>query len=75
MNTISVSALIAKLKEFEPNLPVVVQGYEGGFDDVTSASKISIQLDANQEDYMGRHEQAGDKPGQPAILLISNRRQ
>lgn len=67
--------LIDKLKRFDPLLPLFIQGYEGGIDDVMDAKKIDVLLDVNEEAYLGRHEQASDKAGQPAIVLISNRRQ
>ena len=39
-----ISELIAKLKELPQDLPVVVRGYEGGFDDVNDVKTLELEL-------------------------------
>ena len=39
-----ISELIAKLKELPQDLPVVVRGYEGGFDDVNDVRTLKLEL-------------------------------
>lgn len=44
----NVSELINMLKKCDPHQRVVVDGYEGGFDDVTDVRVQSILVDANK---------------------------
>jgi hypothetical protein len=70
----TVKDLITLLGEFDPNLNIVVRGYEDGFDDVTGASIVTLRLAANPEEYYGRHSKSEDTTGKAALLLKSNRR-
>lgn len=53
---------IAELRELLANypqdLPVMVEGYEGGFDDVTANNVATkqVRLEVNPEWYYGRHD-------------------
>lgn len=51
-----VKELIEKLQELDPNLPVLVEGYEGGCNDVKDLTEIQIIRDVNLEWYYGSHE-------------------
>ena len=52
-----VKELIEQLKQLNPELMVVVRGYEGGVNEVVSYEECNIALDANKGDwYYGRHE-------------------
>ncbi|MBW9333858.1 hypothetical protein FEE59_10105 [Herbaspirillum sp. RU 5E] len=44
----NVSELIELLKQFDPQQRVLIDGYEGGFDDVTDVSVQCILVDANK---------------------------
>ncbi|BFM39095.1 hypothetical protein [Synechocystis sp. LKSZ1] len=57
----TIAALIEVLSQYDPSLPVVVQGYEGGYNDVSILETLDIQFDVNTEDYYGAH---GDVRGQ-----------
>ena len=53
----TVGNLIELLKEHDPNLPVMVRGYEGGVDDVNVLEKIKVVLNSNTTEwYYGDHE-------------------
>jgi hypothetical protein len=52
----NVGELISKLQELDPNLRVVLPGYEGGFDDLNSFDQIKIVLNFNDRWYYGSHE-------------------
>lgn len=71
----TVQELINILNNCNKSLPIVVQGYEGGFDDVIGIKETRLILDANSEDYLGHHESAkNDINASIAIWLVSNRR-
>lgn len=55
----TVKELIQILGAYSNDLRVVVNGYEGGFDDITPdrISVIQIQLDVGTEDWEGQHEE------------------
>ncbi len=48
--------LIEILESFDPNTPVMVDGYEGGVGEPAAATYIGVQIDVNGEDYYGPHE-------------------
>ena len=51
-----VKELIEKLQELDPNLPVLVDGYEGGCNDLKELSEIEVIRDVNTQWYYGTHE-------------------
>jgi hypothetical protein len=51
-----VKELIEKLSQLDPELMVVIRGYEGGVDEVSNYGLCNIWLNANDEWYYGRHE-------------------
>ena len=57
----TVGELIEQLRALDPELRVVVRGYEGGVNDVSELRHLKIELDANSAWYYGRHEEA-DRP-------------
>jgi len=56
----TVAQLIESLKNYPSDLPVVVSGYEGGYNDVDSFENIKIVRDFNKEWYYGKHEDVAD---------------
>ena len=59
-----VKELIEKLSQLDPELMVVVAGYEGGVNEVSDYGLCDIELNVNDEWYYGKHEMLaeGDKP-------------
>ena len=55
-----VKGLIKALKKVNPELNVVIKGYEGGVDDMRSMKGITIERDVNTAWYYGDHEQVED---------------
>jgi len=51
-----VKDLIKELQSYDPELMVVIDGYEGGVDEATKAIDVSLKLDVNTEWYYGKHE-------------------
>ena len=69
----TVEELIDMLAKVDKSLQVVVQGYEGGLDDVTGVYHLNISRNVNEPEYYGRHEPT-EKQGTPAVQILSNRR-
>lgn len=51
----TIQELIETLSNFPADTPVVVRGYEGGFNDVNGVEAIDIQLNINTVWYYGAH--------------------
>ena len=57
----TVEELINKLKEFDPKLPIMLHGYEGGvYDGPNRFYQAIVALSVNQEWYYGPHEIMSD---------------
>jgi hypothetical protein len=61
----TIAELIEALSQFDPSTLVVVSGYEGGYNDVVSVTKASIQLNVNHSWFYGAH---GSNDHQPEPL-------
>ena len=59
-----VKELIELLSQMNPELLVVVAGYEGGVDEIDKFEMCDIELNVNTAWYYGKHEilAEGDKP-------------
>ena len=62
----TVQNLIELLKEHDPNLPVMVRGYEGGVDDANVLEKIKVVLNSYTDWYFGDHEEYFDLNDAPS---------
>ena len=65
----TVQDLIRILRTYPPDMRVVVNGYEDGFDDVSSdrIAMVKVQLNRGTKDWQGRHlEPATQTKGMPA---------
>lgn len=62
---ITVKELIEKLQTVDPDLVVLIPGYEGGYREVVFSSHVrSLQKDVHDEWYYGPHDEIFD--GTPA---------
>ena len=52
----TVSELIAQLQQYPEDMRVIVDGYEGGYDDIKSVHTIPIMVNVNDQSYMGSHD-------------------
>lgn len=52
----TVAELIEKLKKFPPDLLVVTDGYEEGYDSIKSVSEINLIEAEKKEWYLGKYE-------------------
>jgi hypothetical protein len=68
-----VSELIEQLKAFDPDLMVVVDGYEGGVDEPEPPVEILLKLNVHKDWYYGKHDAAHatdeEKPDCAAVYL------
>lgn len=58
--TVRVIDLIEKLQTLDPELPVFVNGYEGGCNDICHVTEIDVIRNVNTEWYYGAHEKVRD---------------
>lgn len=59
----NIAQLIEQLQQYDPETIVVITGREGGFNEVSEVSEISIKLNANTSWYYGKHEVTyGEQP-------------
>ena len=62
------SELIQLLKEYPPDMEVFIDGYEGGYGDVTCVETLKITTErVNNEWYYGSHEQ--DDNGKEVVYI------
>jgi hypothetical protein len=53
---VTIKELIESLSKFAPNTPVVIGGYEGGYNDVSIVEPLTMQLNVNEKHhYYGAH--------------------
>ena len=64
----TVKQLIEKLQQFDPEAMVVVAGYEGGYNEISDAGDICLNLNVNKQWYYGEHE--WDKNGECRAICI-----
>ena len=57
--SLTVKDLVRLLAEYPPDLRVVVDGYEGGYDDLSEGQlrKIRIALNVGDAEWVGDHEE------------------
>ena len=51
----TVEELINALQQYDPKLRVAVQGYEGGYSDVSRAEPVELALNVHDDWYYGPH--------------------
>ena len=66
----TIKELIEKLQSFQEDTKIVVAGYEGGFNDVSTIHEIKIKEDVNKEWFYGAHEESDDGEGICAVSLM-----
>jgi hypothetical protein len=67
----NVGQLIKQLEKLDPELMVVVRGYEGGVNEVVSHTVCNIAIDANKgEWYYGRHEVMNKTTKVPTVKAV-----
>jgi hypothetical protein len=57
---VTVKELIEKLQTLDQEMPVFINGYEGGYDDLTDLANIEVVKDVNTQWYYGSHEKIDD---------------
>jgi hypothetical protein len=70
----TVAELIEHLQACPPDLDVVVQSYEEGFDPVTDLRQLSLAETANKPWYLGVYEECASSDKQAVLIHSSNNR-
>lgn len=66
----TVAELIERLKGFDPGMSVVVAGYEGGYNDLSSVVLVRMVPEADTCWYCGAHEEADDGSEKAITALL-----
>ena len=66
----NVEELMKILKAMPPKSRVIIEGYEGGYDDILVVKKIPIRLNANKEDQLGAHKLSTSLKAKIAVGII-----
>lgn len=71
----NVAELIEHLRKFPANLPVLIEGYETGWDGIHELRTAGVVLYRNAEAWDGEYQLATEfkQAGQPAVLLVGRR--
>lgn len=56
----TVEQLINELEKFPKNLPVLVNGYECGYCDISKVVPTKVKLNVHIEDFNGPHDETVD---------------
>ena len=64
-----VKQLIKQLQKLDPELRVVIRGYEGGVDDAIRLEEYMVKLDVNEAWYYGAHE-TSDDADTPVVEIV-----
>ena len=65
-----VGELIAALSAHPADMPVVVRGYELGYNDVLTVSTIPIKQNVHTEWYFGTHDEPGRGEMSDATVVL-----
>jgi len=71
ISIMKVAELIELLNTCDPEMRVVVAGYEGGVSDVGEVKPIPILLNVNKDWYYGKHEPCESYEQDELALIIS----
>lgn len=72
----TVDELLEQLRQLPGNLPVLVEGYESGFDGIRELRTAGVVPYRKAEAWDGEDHLATEfkQAGQPAVLLVGRRR-
>jgi hypothetical protein len=66
----TVQELQRLLSTLPPTMPVMIPGYEGGYDDIKNHEVVGMNLDRNVDWWYGRHELSDDAPPDTTALIL-----
>lgn len=72
----NVKDLIEKLKIFPAGTQVLVQGYEGGYDDIIRLEEKMVIKNLDAAEYYGEYDDAENsvQSSDKSVLIVGNRR-
>jgi len=70
--------LMAQLKELPPETPVLVEGYETGYDDIVELRPLEVFRYRNAQEWDGEYQTKNEHSGQgskavPAAAILGRR--
>jgi hypothetical protein len=57
---LTIKELKEKLSQYSDDLRILVDGYEGGFSEISAVKKIKVKLNVHSESYYGPHDETKD---------------
>jgi hypothetical protein len=69
-----IEELIRQLQRYPKNSRVIVQGYEDGYDEITTLREISIRPNPSHEWYNGKYQSSDNTASETAVLIFSTDR-
>ncbi len=66
----NVRELIEELQQYDPEVMVVINGYEGGYAEIKKMTEVDLMLGVNKEWYYGSHEITTTEEGDCKAILI-----
>lgn len=61
--------LIEQLQKLPPEIRVLVEGYEDGYDDIDEIKHLGVKLNYHEHWYYGAHEKSDDADAVKAVAL------
>ncbi len=69
----NVAELIEQLRQLPGDLPVLVEGYETGWDDIHELHTDGVMRYRRAQEWDGEYRTADEFAGKPAVLIVGRR--
>lgn len=69
----TIKELKEKINSYPDDLRVLVDGYEGGFSEISEVKKTKVKLNIHTESYYGPHEDTEDADTEVIIIRRESR--
>ena len=69
----TIKELKEKINSYPDDLRVLVDGYEGGFSEISEVKKTKVKLNVHTESYYGPHEDTEDADTEVIIVRRESR--
>ena len=69
----TIKELIEKLNSYPDNFRVLVDGYEGGFSEISEVKKTKVKFNVHPESYYGPHEDTEGADTDVVIICMETR--
>lgn len=69
----TIRELKEKLSHYSDDLRVLVDGYEGGFSEISVVNKIKVELNVHDESYYGPHDDSKNANTEVVVIQRASR--